>query len=196
MPTTAMMIEALVAMRHDPGGVPASHFWQLVERFRADLVNQAVSILGNRPDAEDVAQDSLCRAFRCLAELKDPNKLGSWLRTINRNNALQALRRRRREQSRAGGSIDEDASAPLTTPTGTHVAVAQRKRSIEFVARAVDSLPEAFREVIVLRYWEKLRYEEIAMRLGVAEGTIKSRMARADRLLHAALRRMWSEEDA
>ena len=87
MATTAMMIEALVAMRHDERGVPVDHFWQLVERFRADLVNQAVAILGDRQDAEDVAQDSLCRAFRCLSQLRDPQKLGSWLRNINRNNA-------------------------------------------------------------------------------------------------------------
>ena len=109
MPTTAMMIDALVAMRHEPGGVQADHFWQLVERFRADLVNQAVALLGNRPDAEDVAQDSLCRAFRCLSQLKDPQKLGSWLRTINRNNALQALRRRQKDPLPGGDELGHDA---------------------------------------------------------------------------------------
>lgn len=192
MPTTAMMIEALVAMRHDPGGVPADHFWQLVERFRADLVNQAVAILGNRPDAEDVAQDSLCRAFRCLNQLKDPQSLGTWLRTINRNNALQALRQQRRNPFSSGDELDEMAPAPMTSPTGTNLEAAGRNRTIETVARAVDALPESFREVVVLRYWEKLNYAQIAQRLDIAEGTVKSRMARADAMLHQKLRQLWS----
>ncbi|MCZ7646346.1 MAG: sigma-70 family RNA polymerase sigma factor [Planctomycetota bacterium] len=196
MPTTAMMIEALVAMRHDPGGVPHDHFWQLVERFRADLVNQAVGILGNRPDAEDVAQDSLCIAFRNLGQLQDPLKLGGWLRSINRNNALLMLRRRRVERLQTRGQLDAQLPAPATTPTGTKLEAAGRRQTMDKVARAVDSLPEPFREIVVLRYWERLKNPEIAARLGIPEGTVKSRLARADRILVKALHRLWSEEDA
>lgn len=194
MPTTAMMIEALVALRHGEQGVPADHFWQLVERFRADLVNQAVAILGGRQDAEDVAQDSLCRAFRCLSQLKDPRKLGAWLRNINRNNALQALRRRRQEPGIAETGQVRRIEAPATSPTGTNLEAADRERAIEQVARAVDALPDVFREVVVLRYWEQLSNDRIALRLGIPEGTVKSRLARADRELHEKLRRLWSEE--
>ncbi len=190
-----MMIEALVAMRHEPDGLRADQFWQLVERFRADLVNQAVAILGNRPDAEDVAQDSLCRAFRCLAQLKDPQKLGTWLRTINRNNALQVLRNRRKGNG-SGDLSQQDPQAPESTPTGTNLELAHRNRRIETIARAVDGLPEAFREVVVLRYWEGLQNQQIALRLGIAEGTVKSRLARADRHLHACFQRLWKKEDA
>ena len=195
MATTAMMIEALVAMRHDERGVPVDHFWQLVERFRADLVNQAVAILGSRQDAEDVAQDSLCRAFRSLSQLRDPKKLGSWLRNINRNNALQALRRRRKDPAQPDTSMYAQIQSPETSPTGTKLEEVGRQRAIEQVARAVDALPEAFREVVVLRYWEQLSNVEIALRLGIPEGTVKSRLARADLVLHEKLRRLWSEEE-
>jgi len=196
MPTTAMMIEALIAMRHEPGGVPADHFWQLVERFRADLVNQSVAILGSLPDAEDTAQESLCLAFRSLSGLKDPRKLGTWLRTINRNNSLQVLRRRRQDPLRGGAFLDAEVSAPATTPTGTNLESVGRERTIEMVARAVDALPEGFREVVVLRYWEGMSNDQIAVRLGIPEGTVKSRLARADRILHERLRRLWSQEGA
>ncbi|MCW8133496.1 MAG: sigma-70 family RNA polymerase sigma factor [Planctomycetota bacterium] len=196
MPTTAMMIEALVAMRHEPGGVPAEHFWQLVERFRADLVNQSVAILGSSEDAEDVAQESLCLAFRALPTLKDPRKLGTWLRTINRNNALMILRRRRMDPLRGGAAIDSQVAAPITTPTGSNLEQVGREQTVEQVARAVDSLPEPFREVVVLRYWEGMSNDHIAVRLGVPEGTVKSRLARADRILHERLRRLWSQEGA
>ena len=66
MPTTDLMIEALIRHREDPENVPLDQFWLLVERFRADLVNQGFAILGNLQDAEDVAQESLCRSYRDL----------------------------------------------------------------------------------------------------------------------------------
>lgn len=194
MPTTAMMIEALVNMRHDAGGVPADHFWQLVERFRADLVNQAFGILGNQEDAEDAAQISLARAFLMLPTLKDPQKLGSWLRTINHRIALNQLRSQRRSKVQSSMKIDPQVIAPATTPTGSDMEAVGRSMVIEQVARAVDSLQEVYREVVVLRYWEHLDTEQIANRLGIATGTVKSRLARADTILLEKLRRIWSKE--
>ena len=195
MPTTAIMIDALITMRHEPGGVPEEHFWQLVERFRADLVNQAFCILSNQEDAEDVAQMSLAKAFRMLPTLKDPQKLGSWLRTINHRTALNHLRSRKRSSVRLVGEIDPAAApARATTPTGRDVEAVSRMATMEHVARAVDALPEGYREVVVLRYWEHLDTEQIAERLNIPTGTVKSRLARADRLLLEKLRRIWSEE--
>lgn len=194
MPTTAMMIEALLEMRTDPGGVSPEHFWQLVERFRAGLVNQAFAILGNQADAEDVAQESLCQAFQDLHTLADPKRLGVWLRQINRCNALDLQRKRAREKLRATGS-GENWAAPETTPTGTNLDDVRRRTNVELVACAVDALPEPFREAVVLRYWEKRSYEEMAEFLSVPLGTVKSRLARADRMLVSKLRRLWAERE-
>lgn len=194
MPTTAMMIEALVEMRNDPGGVSPDYFWQLVERFRADLVNQAFTIMGNQEDAEDVAQATLAKAFRLLHTLNDPEKLGRWLRAINRRTALNLLRSRRRSRVQSTDQMDANVAAPDTTPTGSNLEMVAKNAVVEQVARAVDALPESYREVIVLRYWEHLRNEEIALRLGIPSGTVKSRLARGDRMLLDRLRRIWSQE--
>jgi RNA polymerase sigma-70 factor, ECF subfamily len=196
MPTTAIMIEALITMRHEEGGVPEEHFWQLVERFRADLVNQAFAILSNQADAEDVAQCALAKAFRMLPTLKDPQKLGSWLRTINHRTALNHIRSRKRSNVHLHhtGKLDTKMAAPLTTPTGSDVEAVSRNVTIDQVARAVDTLPDGYREVVVLRYWEHLDTEQVANRLGIPAGTVKSRLARADRMLLEKLRRIWSEE--
>lgn len=186
MPTTAMMIESLVQMRHDPGGVPVDQFWALVERFRADLVNQALGILGSQPDAEDVAQEALSKAFLELHKLRDPAKLGWWLRKINRCQALE-LRRKRlraREERLATGQVDA-----LRAPEP------KRPPEADAVVRAVDQLPEHFREVVVLKYWEKLGNEEIAVRLNIAPVTVRTRLARADGLLARALRVARREEE-
>ena len=187
MPTTQMMIEALVAMRHDPGGVSPEHFWQLVERFRADLVNQAFSILGCQQDAEDVAQESLCQAFQDLAQLREPEALGTWLRTINRHNALRLAKHRRKMKEReerlpTGANPVDGGSMSSQTQSGP------QEQMLERLTRAIDALPEEYRSVVVLRYWEHLSYEEIAQRERIALGTVKSRLARADRHLFQRLR--------
>lgn len=193
MPTTAVMIETLIKMRQEPGGIPLDQFWYLLERFRADLVNQALAITGQQADAEDVAQETLCKAFLDLSELRDPAKLGHWLRHINRIQALNLRRQRVRskEERLATGQLNaleagEGEALPRTAP---------EQELNEHVVRAVDSLPEGFREVVVLRYWEKLSNEEIATRLGLPEGTVRSRMARADRLLAERLRTFIKQEE-
>ncbi|MFH0939036.1 MAG: RNA polymerase sigma factor [Planctomycetota bacterium] len=194
MPTTAIMIDALITMRHEPGGIPEDHFWQLVERFRADLVNQAFVILGNQADAEDVAQLTLAKAFRKLNTLRDPQKLGSWMRAINHRIALNHLRSRKRSRVRANGEIDTSFVAPATTPTGSDLEAVSRSVTIEQVAHAVDLLPDLYREVVVLRYWEHLDIEQIAARLSISSGAVKSRQARADRMLLESLQRIWNQE--
>lgn len=186
MPTTAMMIEALVQHRaKDPSGcsVPTDYFWQLVERFKADLVNQAFAILCNVPDAEDVAQASLCEAFEGLSGLRDPYQLGNWLRQINRRNALDLLRRRKRDQA----GIQRASQDPMrdTSATGGFSRVDLK----EIVARAIDALPTDLREIVVLRYWEHLAYQDIASRLGLPIGTVKSQLFRADSMLEQRLRK-------
>lgn len=184
MPTTDLMIEALLHMRDAQGGVRVDQFWQLVERFRADLVNQAFAILGSPQDAEDVSQDTLCKAFLELHTLRDVKKLGIWLRTINRCQALNVRRRRQRAKeerlstgqfSTLEGPSEEQDPAP-GAPAG------------DGVVAAVDALPEPFRQVVVLRYWEKLSTAQIALRLNVPAGTVRSRLTRADNLLARRLK--------
>src|SRR6185503_370967 len=85
VPTTELMIQTFSSMRAAPNAQAfQDHFWQLMERFRADLVHQALAMLGNQADAEDVAQETLCRAYLEIHKLQDPAKLGVWLRSINR----------------------------------------------------------------------------------------------------------------
>ncbi len=188
MPTTELAVEALVGLRHEPGGIALEHFWQLIERFRADLVNQALLILGSQQDAEDVAQETLCKAFLDLSKLRDASKLGAWLRQINRFNAinLQRQRIRQREERLATGQLNalEAENENKATPAE------------ERVVRAVDSLPEAFREVVVLRYWEKCSTEDIAARLGIPAGTVRSRLTRADGMLARKLQNLLPDKDA
>lgn len=191
MPTTDMMIQALADHRAqcgDSAELPPEYFWQLVERFRADLINQAFSILGNQPDAEDVAQESLCEAFQDLGSLQDPGRLGHWLRQINRRNALDLLRSRKANLGKIERARQE--SNRWDPVSGGFSKVDLR----EVVAKAIDSLPGELREIVALRYWEHLSYQELADRLALPMGTVKSRLARADGMLEQRLEKYVRDE--
>ena len=192
MPTTELMIETLVKMRQDPGAAPLNQqFWKLLERFRADLVQQALILLNSQEDAEDIAQETLSYAFLNLHQLRDAAKVGHWLRGINRNMALNLRRKRSRAHEERLGTAEMDA---LQAPGGPTTGPASPVQSSAAIMRAVDSLPEQFREVLVLRYWEKLSNDEIATRLGIPNGTVCSRMARADRMLTKKLKSFIQQE--
>src|SRR5471030_3311550 len=164
MRTTECLVEALAELRSGPGRIADEEFWRVVERYRATLIIQAMTILGSQDDAEDVAQETLCKAFKALHQLREVSRVGAWLRSINKRNALALYQRRvaAQEERLATGQLGE-IPAPLPAKTGKFPTLARTAK--EKILLAVDSLPEPFRDVISLRYWEKLSNDEIAVRL-------------------------------
>jgi len=194
MQTTECLVEALNEIRNDPRRVPDERFWKIVERYRATLINQAYCILGSSEDSEDVAQETLCKAFTALHQLREASKLGQWLRSINHRHALSLYRRQRdaREERLKTGQLSE-IPAPAT---GKQATASQPQSSVrDRIAKAMDGLPDGFREVMALRYWEKLSNEQIATRLDIPEGTVRSRLARADRILSEKLKALLKQEN-
>ena len=193
MRTTAMMIEALERYRSEPNHRHMEEFWRVVERYRADLYNQALLLLRHPEDAEDVVQETLRVAFLKLGTLEDSKIVNRWLRTINRNIALRLLRRRRMERKATKRMEAIAADAPSAgTPADADADAELREQ----IVAAIDSLPESLRAVVVLRYWERLSYEQIAERLALPIGTVGSRMVRADRLMRRRLSRYLRSSDA
>ncbi len=184
MPTTEMMIQALIRHRNNPGAYPEDEFWKLVERHRAELLAQAHAIVKNLEDAEDVVQETLRLAFVKLPEMKDVERVAKWMRTINRNIAMHVVRRKRIERK-----ATQRLEALKEPSSGVAEAGSEAEELRAAVIRAVDALPDSLRPVILLRHLEELSYEQIAERLGVPLGTVKSRIARADSILQRKLKR-------
>ncbi len=184
VPTTQQIIDGLIEMRDQTGSVPEEYFWQLSERFRADLVHQAFTMLRSQADAEDVAQDSLCEAFESINKLRDPQKLGNWLRQINRRNALDTIRRKQSAKERRLNTGELDDLRPQSgARKGQGMRAPGQRVEGDQVLDAVESLPAIFREVVILRYMEGLSCVEIASRMNIPEGTVRSRLCRADGML-------------
>lgn len=145
-------------------------------------VRVAYSVLRNRADAEDVAQEALVRAHRRLASLRDRERFRAWLVRMTWRLALDWKRGARRRDAR------ETAVGRSVPPSGDaeHDALARDRR--QRLWSAIDELPGKFRLVIVLSAIEGHGIREIALLLGVPEGTIKSRLFEARRRLEARLR--------
>ena len=152
-------------------GEPAA-FEQLVREFQADVYRFAWHLTRDRDLAEDVTQDAFLRAFRFIDGFRGDRKFGSWLFSITRNCAMDALRRRLpllHDLDREIEGVVADAS--------THAELDAAMRSISAEHREVFLLVEVF----------GLNYQEASDVLGVAVGTVKSRMFRSRRALCAAI---------
>ncbi len=171
-------------------------FRVLVEMFSDRVMRVMASVLHcDRAMAEDLCQEVFLRVHKGLPEFDGEGRFVSWLHTIAMNVAITEYRRRRtQKRDRRTVSID----APLAgtddlylTPSGREVDPGERAHQQEFLAKVracVQQLPEEFRAAVVLRDMESLSYEEIAAALGLAPGTVRSRIHRGRLLLQDMLR--------
>jgi RNA polymerase sigma-70 factor (ECF subfamily) len=148
-----------------------------VIEYMDSLYGYAMVLTRNRSEAEDLVQETYLRAIGAMRRLRAGSNVKSWLLVILRNIWLNQLRRRRTTPMVV--EIDETtANVVVETSKGPH-ALYVSKRECEQVREAIQHLPVDFREVILLREYEELSYQEIASVLGCPIGTVMSRLARA-----------------
>ena len=156
------------------------------------LYRVAFSITRNNPDAQDLVQDTLLRAYRAV-ERFDGRYPRAWLLTIMRNAQVNRVRRKRPELMR---DPDETMSRVADESVDAQDAESQLLHN-EFEApieRALASLPEKFRRVVELVDLNELSYQETADVLGIPVGTVMSRLHRARRNIRHALEASLPEE--
>lgn len=149
-------------------------------RRHQDMVfGLAVRLLGNPAEAEDVAQVVFLRAFERFPDLCASEAAAGWLRTVTRNLSLNHLSRYRRrwqffsELEGPGEPTADDYGARLSVPASAPVALEEAERA-ERLEAALRQLPDPQRVPLVLFHFEGLSYQEIAAKLGVSVGKIKT----------------------
>jgi len=159
-------------------------FYVLVEPCERAVFTAAMSILNNVADAEEVAQEAVLKAFAALPRFRRESKFSTWLVQITINEARLKLRKDRRHLY---DSMDE----PKCDDEGDYFPkdfadwrdipseALQRKELREALKRALDGLPQKYREVLILRDIQHLSIQETAQVLGLTEGTVKTRLLRA-----------------
>jgi RNA polymerase sigma-70 factor (ECF subfamily) len=148
----------------------------LVEQFYSPVFCFAYRLSGQASDAEDLAQQAFMDAQRKLHTLRDPEKVRPWLFMIVRN----LYRRKIRDQK-------PDRQVTLEAVAEPTAEIERGPLDNEGLQAALDTLPEEFRTVLLLFYFEELSYREIAAQLGLPIGTVMSRLSRGKQHLRQRL---------
>jgi len=149
---------------------------ELYDRYASTALGLALKIVRDAAEAEDVVHDAFCTAVRCADQFcPERGTVAAWLITTVRNLALDRARRRIRRAQIRDDQLKHEPKQVVPTPEG--LSVLGRERAA--VRAALDKLPEAQRETLIVAFFEGLSYPEIAERDGVPLGTVKSRAARA-----------------
>jgi len=148
----------------------------LVEQFYSPVYRFAFRLSGQASDAEDLAQQAFMDAQRKLHTLRDPAKVRPWLFMIVRNLYRRKLRDQKPDRQVTLEAVAEPSADVERTPLDD-----------EGLQLALDSLPEEFRTVLLLFYFEDLSYREIAERLELPIGTVMSRLSRGKQHLRQRL---------
>jgi RNA polymerase sigma-70 factor (ECF subfamily) len=161
-------------------------FAELVERYQDPVYAMALRLLKSAGDAEDVAQEAFLRAYRGLEGFRGEARFSTWLYRITWNLCADWLRRNRKPgrmtQDIDGGTEIADGKVDLEKG----LLAAEEARAVR---RALDGLEEKYRSALILLYYQKLSYDQIAMILGVPMKTVETRLYRARKLLRKRLER-------
>ncbi len=157
-------------------GKQAQALGELVRRYQDPLLGFLAKFLGDPRLAEDLAQEAFMRVYAKASTYKPGPKFTTWLYTIAANLARDAAKYARRHPA---GHLEPAAAVDLRANVPDPSAAVLSHEREERVHRALASLPEEAREVLLLRDVQGLSYEEIAQVQGTPVGTAKSRVSRA-----------------
>jgi RNA polymerase sigma-70 factor (ECF subfamily) len=154
----------------------------LVRTYWKRVFNTAYKFVAQFDEAEDLTQEIFVKLFRALPTYDRRAQFDTWLTRVSRNLCIDHYRRRRREEEKVTGDIDPD-TIPIDELLSRPDAALEQRAEIAMVRQALAKLPPTYREAVALRDIHELSYEEIALRLQLPEGTVKSRINRGRREL-------------
>jgi RNA polymerase sigma-70 factor (ECF subfamily) len=146
----------------------------------------ALGFVGNREDAMDLSQEAFVRAYRNIKQVKPDRKFFPWFYQILKNLCISHLRKRK---IRRAGSLDTEDCPEVadTSDNFSPEALARRSEIKDKVWQAIGKLDEKHREVIILRHFQNMSYEQIAEALFCNKGTVTSRLYYARKRLEELL---------
>ena len=151
------------------------------------LYSYALVLTHNHAEAEDLVQETYVRAIPAIGRLRAESNIKAWLFKILRNIWLNQLRKRRSDPQMVQTDMEVGSIGNLMNPGKDSYEIYVGKVEVRRVRTAIEQLSLEFREVILLREFEELSYQEIASLLDCPPGTVMSRLARARSKLRVLL---------
>lgn len=162
-------------------------FGELVRRYK-NLVMSFIAARVPASEVDDLGQEVFLRAFRVLPSLRDPARFSSWLLGIASHVCVDWHRSRRRTVSLDAQAVEPaEVSVGHRPPPMRPDQAAERKEAAQLLLETLDQLPETYRVTLTLKHMDGLSCTDIADRLGVALGTVTSRLTRGYQMLRDRL---------
>jgi len=161
----------------------------IVRLYWRKVFNVAYKFVGKHDEAEDLTQDIFLKVFRSLGTFDRRANFQTWLISVSRNLCIDHYRSVRKERETIDRGVDAAELSPVSVETSPYAAVEQQDR-VALLRMALQALPETLRTAVVMRDIQELSYQEIAERLALPEGTVKSRINRGRGELASQIRRL------
>jgi RNA polymerase sigma-70 factor (ECF subfamily) len=168
--------------------------WDLIVRhYWRKVFNVAYKFVGKHDEAEDLTQDIFLKIFKSLDTFDRRANFQTWLISISRNLCIDHYRSVRKERETIDRDVDANELTPASPEPGPVAALEQRDR-VTLLRQAMGGLPETLRTAVMMRDIQELSYQEIADRLRLPEGTVKSRINRGRTELARQIRKLRGED--
>ena len=174
----------LGVLRGDDG-----RFGDLVDRYQGRLVNYLARMVRSTEEAHDLTQEVFLKVYQALDRFDPRYRFSTWIFRVAQNAAIDSLRRQRlrfQSPAREGADGEEREWEPPSPERGPYGELRNRERAAA-IHGAIDALPGEYRELIVLRHYAELSYEEIASVKRLPLGTVKNKLFRARQTLKETL---------
>ena len=160
-------------------------FGQIIERYKSKLFNLAYGMIGDRSEADDLAQEVFIKAYYALPKFQFRSEFGTWLYRIAVNHVRDYLRKNKHRLDELSIHALGETIPGAAGTTYEDKQLEERRRTL--VQAALRRLPDKYRTILALRDMQGMPYEEIAHILSLSPGTVDSRLHRARRKLREKL---------
>jgi RNA polymerase sigma-70 factor (ECF subfamily) len=165
---------------------------QIVRQHWRKVFNIAYKFTGKHDEAEDLTQDVFLKIFKSLDTFDRRANFQTWLVSVSRNLCIDHYRSVRKERETIDRDVDPGDLTPAA-PTVSPVAALEQADRVSLLKKALANLPPTLRSAVLLRDIQELSYQEIADKLELPEGTVKSRINRGRTELARQIRRLRDE---
>src|SRR5437867_1886703 len=166
---------------------------QIVRQYWRKVFNVAYKFVGKHDEAEDLTQDIFLKIFKSLDTFDRRANFQTWLISVSRNLCIDHYRSVRKERETIDRDVDANELAPASHDRGPMAALEQRDR-VMLLRQALSALPATLRTAVLMRDIQELSYQEIADKLRLPEGTVKSRINRGRTELARQIRKLRGDD--
>jgi RNA polymerase sigma factor (sigma-70 family) len=169
----------------------------LMQRYKDSIYFMVLKMVNNKEDAMDLTVETFAKAFEKLDKYQPEFAFSTWLFRVATNNCIDFIRKKKLNTTSIHGMLDDDGDekplqikADVLNPEESSI----KKQQTEELRLVIEGLPPRYRNLITLRYFDELSYEEIAQQLDLPLGTVKAQLFRARYLLGNIMNR-FSRDD-